>query len=660
MNGLFGRCCKKKGKKVLDWHEKEELAKRRWRKVWLLRNLLTTVEEAKSKANDYGVSLYEGISIEAGKERVVHKKWIVYPWVYWKKIWDLIAAGLKMYYCFSIPYYLAFHSSYEGQLIPWDFFFDILLFIDIIVKLSTAFIKDSKLIDDRKSIFMKSIKELLIIDIICVLPLYAAYGELMWFRVLRLLQMSELKRALENANVIATVLAILSFNDYNSKQAFLRIGNFIMMLCVVSHNITCYLYLLAKDEEIGLVNTYLGNEDLDNEQIYAKTLYYVITTISTVGYGDISPKTSKEIAYVMFVQFLGVVIFAYLTGNITSILMNLNQREKMLSDKEISLDKWFLDFSTHHKFRIPQDMQKNIKDYFMYYWENDHSALLSETGFLMRMPLKLRNEFMEYLFSDEIEYFKVFFTDYEKQLSYSMMLNMYPRIFEEKNAVIKNATEVEEIYIIRRGKVILTTTMGTSFLVLGEKSFFGEEYVLFNDTPKILFYADSLGVECFCIKKGKYLELLNKYPKSFQAVLRRAFKRAKYFKAVMQHGVKKEEIGYEEGNLIKTKTARSGAGMYLSNFSWEYEQEENDELNELIMRNNEITAKEKILENLKSNQENMRSLQENMEKISQRVDEVKDFYEKDIQNLVQIINLLKEGHTLEANDLIVKLKSIPK
>lgn len=65
--------------------------------------------------------------------------------------------------------------------------------------MSTAFVKDSKLVDDRRSIFMKSLREGLIIDIICVLPLYAAYGSLMWFRVLRLLQMSDLKRALENA-----------------------------------------------------------------------------------------------------------------------------------------------------------------------------------------------------------------------------------------------------------------------------------------------------------------------------------------------------------------------------------------------------------------------------------------------------------------------------
>ena len=80
-------------------------------------------------------------------------------------------------------------------------------------------------------------------------------------------------------------------------------------------------------------------DSLNSQQIYVKTLYYVITTFSTVGYGDITPKASKEIAYVMFVQLIGVMIFAYITGSVTTLIMNFQQREKMLSENELNLDK---------------------------------------------------------------------------------------------------------------------------------------------------------------------------------------------------------------------------------------------------------------------------------------------------------------------------------
>ena len=428
-----------------------------------------------------------------------------------------------------------------------------------------------------------------------------------------------------------------------------------MMLCVVTHNITCFFYLLAQNEDIPIETTYVGNASLNNEQIYVKTLYYVITTISTVGYGDISPKTSKEIAFVMFIQFLGVVIFAYLTGNITSILMNLNQREKILSEKEINLDKWFLDMNSHHKYKIPTELHKNIKDYFLYYWENDHSSLLTDTNFLMRMPLKLRNEFLEYLFSDEIKHFNVFFDELDNQLKYSMMLSMYPRIIEEKAKSIKAGVEVEDVFIIRRGRVTLSYDQ-VSFLLLGEKSFFGEEYVLFNKIPKIDFIADEGGLECFCIKKPKYLELLQKFPLSMEKLLKRAFKRCKYFRAVRKSAVPDKDQHTSIVNSGRNKLTRSTASLYIDNFSMDLTDEETLRLNEKIAKNNEKTVRDEIVENIQKNKSSMGLLQNNVENITSKVQQIKDFYEKDMKSLVHVINLLKDGQTVEANNILSQIK----
>ena len=105
--------------------------------------------------------------------------------------------SIKVYYCFAIPYYLGFNNTYEGTVIPLDFAFDVFLFFDIIFQVSTAYIKEARLIDDRIQILKNGLKSGLIIDLLCVIPLYAIYNELMWFRVLRLLQLGALKSALE-------------------------------------------------------------------------------------------------------------------------------------------------------------------------------------------------------------------------------------------------------------------------------------------------------------------------------------------------------------------------------------------------------------------------------------------------------------------------------
>jgi len=40
----------------------------------------------------------------------------------------------------------------------------------------------------------------------------------------------------------------------------------------------------------------------------------VLTTTATVGYGDISPTTTIERIYTMFLMYIGVVSFSFLAG----------------------------------------------------------------------------------------------------------------------------------------------------------------------------------------------------------------------------------------------------------------------------------------------------------------------------------------------------------
>ena len=57
-----------------------------------------------------------------------------------------------------------------------------------------------------------------------------------------------------------------------------------------------------------------------NGEIYICSLYYVFTTVATVGYGDIHPQTSIERVYSIFLMIVGVVAFSFLSGSLASIL----------------------------------------------------------------------------------------------------------------------------------------------------------------------------------------------------------------------------------------------------------------------------------------------------------------------------------------------------
>ena len=43
--------------------------------------------------------------------------------------------------------------------------------------------------------------------------------------------------------------------------------------------------------------------------LYANKLYFIITTVTTIGYGDNKPFSKLGRLYTMLVQFVGIVIF---------------------------------------------------------------------------------------------------------------------------------------------------------------------------------------------------------------------------------------------------------------------------------------------------------------------------------------------------------------
>lgn len=53
---------------------------------------------------------------------------------------------------------------------------------------------------------------------------------------------------------------------------------------------------------------------------YLLSLYFTLTTLSTVGYGDISGKTELEEIISIFYMFFGVAFYSYFIGMLTSVM----------------------------------------------------------------------------------------------------------------------------------------------------------------------------------------------------------------------------------------------------------------------------------------------------------------------------------------------------
>ena len=68
-------------------------------------------------------------------------------------------------------------------------------------------------------------------------------------------------------------------------------------------------------------------------QLYLSSLYFTVTTITTVGFGDISGGTEGEKIICITLMVIGVVSFSFATGALSSIISNIDSSNAKLKQK---------------------------------------------------------------------------------------------------------------------------------------------------------------------------------------------------------------------------------------------------------------------------------------------------------------------------------------
>lgn len=71
---------------------------------------------------------------------------------------------------------------------------------------------------------------------------------------------------------------------------------------------------------------------IDVVERYMLAFYFMITTITTVGYGDISGSNTIERIYCVIIMLIGVLTFSYATGMLSQILSNMDSENAVYKE----------------------------------------------------------------------------------------------------------------------------------------------------------------------------------------------------------------------------------------------------------------------------------------------------------------------------------------
>lgn len=114
----------------------------------------------------------------------------------------------------------------------------------------------------------------------------------------------------------------------------MRICALLQVTVFVCHCAACSYYLLAeRHPRTKQDDTWIGSvlPDFREETLwtrYVVSMYWSITTLTTVGYGDLHPVNRGEMIYDIFYMLLNLALTAYIIGNMTNLITRLTARTR--------------------------------------------------------------------------------------------------------------------------------------------------------------------------------------------------------------------------------------------------------------------------------------------------------------------------------------------
>jgi len=455
-------------------------------------------------------------------------------------LWEFFVLLITIVATIASPLIVVFNLPLRGGLLLLDIFITLIFSVDIFLNFHTGFEERRKIITDKKAIGKRYMKGWFIPDLLATIPfslIFISVQGMLLTRLFRFFRLTRLFKLL-SANKTLKKSSELS-NKIN--PAFIRMLLLIFWIVIFAHLVaTIWVALVGVKPEISLGDQYL------------KALYWTITTLTTIGYGDISPlsmgvtaaSTNVLTIYTIIIELLGAGMYGFIIGNISNIIANMDIAKSQHSEKVERINT-FLKYKN-----INPDIQKRVNNYYDYLWESRRGY--NEASVIQELPISLKTMVSLQINREIIEKVPLF-NGASKSFLKEIIMNLEPVIFTPGDYVIRAGEIGYEMYFISRGSVeVLSEDEAITYATLKEGSFVGEIALLLSmprtATVKAVDYCD-----LYMLHKDTFDSILLKYPSFAKKIEELADKRRAEVMAVKDQ--RKEKNGESEEESAEIEVA---------------------------------------------------------------------------------------------------------
>ncbi|KAM9354990.1 voltage-gated delayed rectifier potassium channel KCNH5-like [Pholidichthys leucotaenia] len=340
---------------------------------------------------------------------------IILHYCTFKTTWDWVILILTFYTAIMVPYNVSFKIKQNN--LAWlvvDSIVDVIFLIDIVLNFHTTFVGPAgEVISDAKLIRMNYLKTWFVIDLLSCLPydiinafdhsdedFFTHYSgashprESSFFHRNITRTEDSVLPGLSSLFSSLKVIRLLRLGRVARKlDHYLEYGAAVLVLLVcvfglVAHWLACIWYSIGDHEVIDeATNTIKTDSWLyqlalsigtpyrfnasgtgqweggpTKDTLYISSLYFTMTSLTTIGFGNIAPTTDGEKIFSVAMMMVGSLLYATIFGNVTTIFQqmytNTNRYHEMLNNVRDFLKL----------YQVPKGLSERVMDFIVSTW----------------------------------------------------------------------------------------------------------------------------------------------------------------------------------------------------------------------------------------------------------------------------------------------------
>jgi len=375
-----------------------------------------------------------------------------------KAVWDWIVLLLVIFTAIEIPFSVAFLMALQDDngwtfikvspLLVFNLWVDLMFIIDIIINFRTTFIKTNtdEVISNPKQIALHYLKTWFVVDFVAAIP----FEFMITPRVDSATTLFGLLKSARLLRLVRVARKLDRYSEYGTAVVILLTGLFTL----IAHWLACIWHGIGdieKSNEFGWIQELRKNLNLHYNSTgpsiqtrYITSLYFTLSSLTSVGFGNVSPNTDAEKIFSVCVMIIGALMYASIFGNLTAIIQRLYSRTSRFH-RDLRVIEDFVQF-----YKIPKSTKEELDEYFRHEWAYTKGVDMETV--LKRFPESLQADVCLYLHRNLFTECGAFKTASEGCLR-ALALRFKIRHYLPGHFIIKQGDEVKRLYFIAKGNI---------------------------------------------------------------------------------------------------------------------------------------------------------------------------------------------------------------